>query len=430
MLWGMPKSAFWLTIALALVLFVPTVTDMPDKARCCWALVAWVALAASAFFLIKYSDIPWARSWLRLPASSGASMIVAILAFLFIRPQWIKAFPQWHDNGDQTSRIERKLEILPDSTYRQLVASVIFASDPHATVSVGALVHTPDGMRTVDVEVRSLDKNSNPLFIAIDVLDLPFGHKADIASIDAADSKRNDIKADVMLVCSNTGFEEDAISKARRKQIGLISVLHQGDKRVKAVIEEEIYLRKIDLGELHLSFNRAIPDNVGFQPNQLLYKGKPVYRWLEKQAALAAASQQTDETRFLQFNFLEPTIFDVLDRTTISLRSMSISFTPHVSWLRQTIQIDATTGIYDWLRGRVSLGPGINTVTLNGINFDTAIPMSSPPVVGGLTGLRPGEIDFSLTDVRVDFTSESEIPNLDSLVNQKDLDRVWKAPEP
>jgi hypothetical protein len=408
----------------------------------CLAIIAWHHWAEIR--IIGREIWTWAR------ANRGYGISVCGAVFLFVGlgiGYWITkpvektktgsgsvspSTPSTVKSDDEISRIERQLNPIPDSTYRQLVAAVIHAFDSHSTISVGNLVDTPDGTRMIDIEVRS-NKNGTPFLVAIDVIDLPLGQKADISFVDAADSKRPDTKADAIFLCSNTGFEQDAITKARRKKIGLISILHQGDKRIKAVIEEEIYLRKIDLGTLQLSFNRAVPDKIGFQPQECLYQGKPVYRWLEKQAALAAAFQSAFQRkprkRFLLFNFIRPTYFDVRQEQ-ICLHSVSIAFAPAVTWMRQTIQIDATTGIYDWVRGKLKLGSGTNTVTLNNIDFETAIPMTSAPVIDGTDGLQPGDIDFSLTNVHIDFTNQSDVPDLDGLILKKDLDAVWKIPKP
>ena len=302
-----------------------------------------------------------------------------VVAVLLLRPPWRKAYPSPAaapaDVGDETSHIEHLLAPLPDSTYRQLVASVIYAFDPHATLSVGALVDTADGTRRVDIEVRSSGKDGAPFLGTIDVLNLPSGRKADTALVDAADSKRTDIKADAMLFCSNTGFEPDAISKAKRKNIGLISVLRQGDQRVKAIIEEEIYLRKITLQDLHLTWGGSGLRNDGMPG----YNGGSISDWLEVHAGLIAAANPEVTFEILKdFNFKEPIQFEGNGRQ-ITLTSMAVSFTPQVQWLSQTVQLDAKAGIYDYVRGRVRLAPGSNSDTVSGIDFDHAKPLSVPP---------------------------------------------------
>jgi hypothetical protein len=421
MILGMPKGTFWLTVVLSLLALAPTFTDMSDKVRFWWALIVWVALAPSFFFLLLNSQLPWRR--VRIAASLLIPVALLVFAFSLLKPQWKKVYPPPVvapvPGVDEIGRIEQQLGPVQDSTYRQLVAAVIYAFAPQATLSVGSLVHTPDGTRTVDIEVRSSGKSGAPLLAAIDVLDLPSGRKADITAVDAADSKRNDIKVDAMLLCSNTGFEPDAISKAKRKKIGLISVLRQGDERVKAVIEEEIYLRKIKLDPFTITYNGNNLSGGGVPA----YGGGSVVDWVEVKADLmAAANPQIDFPVTKVFNFKEPVHFVADGGKQITLTSLSASFTPHVQWLSQTVRLDAKAGIYDYVRGHVRLTPGSNSYTMSGVNFDLARPLSSPPAITELgVGLRPGEFEFALADVSPAPLRGTIIPNLDDQIRSEDL---------
>ena len=187
-------------------------------------------------------------------SSFGSRILLGLLVFAsFGAIGWYAGRARVSSKPDDISRIETKLVDVPDAEYRRLVAAIIYAFEPTASLSVGALENTPDGARTVDIELRSIH-DGKPTLTAIDIINLPLSRKADIATVDAADSKRSDIRADAMLLCSNTGFEVDAISKAKRKKIGLISVLRQGDKRINAVIEEEIYLREVRLHPITFTY--------------------------------------------------------------------------------------------------------------------------------------------------------------------------------
>jgi hypothetical protein len=422
MIFGMPRKTFYFTVVFALLLFVPAVTDMPDKVRFWWALFGWIALSLSTFVLIRNSEISSRR--LRLAASFLIPVGILVFAFCLLRPQWGKAYPTSvaasADVADETSRIEHLLGPVQDAGYRQLVASVIHAFDPHATISVGSLVDTPDGIRTVDIEVRSSSKDGAPFLTAIDIVDLPSGDKADITYVDAADSKRTDIKANAMLLCSNTGFEPDAISKAKRRKIGLISVLRQGDQRVKAIIEEEIYLRKVQLDPFSATFNGNNFQLLnGWAP---AYNGGLITDWLELEADLMAGlnPELTFQVK-KDFNFKKP-IYIYKDGKQITLTSMSVSFTPHVQWLSQTIQLDAKAGIYDYVRGRVRLAPGSNSYTISGIDFNHAKPLLFVPSFAELgVGLKPGELDFALSDISPGPLPGTNIPHLDDLIRPEDL---------
>jgi hypothetical protein len=337
-------------------------------------------------------------------------------------------FYLWHlgqqtQTNDEVSQIERRLKAVPDSTYRQLVASVIYAMDPHSTLSVGSLMDTPDGIRAVDIEVRSSGKDGAPLLTAIDVIDLPSGRQADITAVDAADSKRTDIKADAMILCSNTGFEQSAISKAKRKNIGLISVLRQGDKRIKAVIEEEIYLRKIDITPVTITWNGDNLQNLNPDADVLEYNGGSVGGWVQLKASLTAA--MNPELTFPitgTFNFKRATDF-YKNGKQITLRSIAASFTPRVQWLSQTVQIDAKAGIYDYVRGRVMLAPGRNSYTITGIDFYHGVPLLTPPPIRALgVGLNPGEaINPLLANVFGAPEAGTKIAELDDLIRPEDL---------
>jgi hypothetical protein len=80
-------------------------------------------------------------------------------------------------------------------------------------------------------------------------------------------------------------------------------------------------------------------------------------------------------------------------------------------------------GIYDYLRGRARLAPGANSYVIKGINFDTATPLSTPPVFKqqGISG----EIDVLLTLIKgLNLPRDMEIPKLEDIVQPQDLRHV------
>jgi pimeloyl-ACP methyl ester carboxylesterase len=326
-------------------------------------------------------------------------------------------------DGGHVSNIEALLADVPDPAYRQLVAAVIHVFEPKSDLAVGALVATSDGMRKIDVEVRSSDKSR---FTAIDIVDLPLGRKAGIEVVDAAQSKMADVKADAILVCSNTGFDAVAIKKAKRMKIGLISVLRRGDQRVKTLIEEVMYLRRVNLNPIGISYTGETERPPDMTPGALKYEGESIDTWLVGRAMQIASFNPTIERTLTKtFNLKNPTEFD-LENKRIKLRSFTISFHPHVKWFSQTVQLDATTGVYDYLRGRVRLPiEGVNAYVVQGINFEKAIPLSSPPETADFWGgLIPGEIDVrfimfdNLWDGLPDYISTAS--PIDALVRPED----------
>ena len=228
-----------------------------------------------------------------------------------------------------------------------------------------------------------------------------------------------------MLVCSNTGFSETAIRKAKRKKIGLIAILRHGDERIKAIIEEEIYICEINLGPVTFSytFDKPIPKpNIGI--HDLKYKGGSVDAWLQVRAgAIVSANPNIEQRVTATFNLKEVTSFNI-NGHEVRLRALSITFHPHTEWLSQVVQIDATAGIYDYVRGRVRLAAGNNSYIIKGINFDTATPLSSPPDIGDRGfGLRKDEVNVSLAMVKgLDLPTGIKIAAIEDLIVPKDLD--------
>jgi hypothetical protein len=63
--------------------------------------------------------------------------------------------------------------------------------------------------------------------------------------VDALDSKRQDLDASTTKISSNSGFTTDALRKAKRKGIRMVSVLKRGDNLVRAKVEQKIYTRRV-----------------------------------------------------------------------------------------------------------------------------------------------------------------------------------------
>src|SRR6266478_2449351 len=127
----------------------------------------------------------------------------------------------------------------PGKAYQKLVAYVMKAFDPGADVKEGQWIKGPDGRLDMDVAIRgAIDGKPTLAVIECKDFDLTKTGKVGREYVDALDSKRHDLNADVAIMCSNSGFTEDALNKGRRKSIGAISVLYKGDQRIKVVIKQ------------------------------------------------------------------------------------------------------------------------------------------------------------------------------------------------
>src|SRR5260221_704962 len=136
----------------------------------------------------------------------------------------------------------------PGRAYQDLVSTMARAFNANADVQAGRWVEGPDGRLDMDVSIEG--RMGDRLFrVLIECKDFDLNKTGKVGRpfVDALDSKRQDLAVDAAFICSNSGFTEDALRKARRKGIGMISVLAEGDDRIKAIIEKEIHFRKIAL---------------------------------------------------------------------------------------------------------------------------------------------------------------------------------------
>lgn len=309
--------------------------------------------------------------------------------------------------------------------YQDLVALVAKAFDPGAEVKADEWIEGPDGRLDMDVSIRG-NVDGKPVLIVIECKDFDLSKTGKVGRpfIDALDSKRHDLGADAVFISSNSGFTEDALNKARRKGIGAISVLSSGDQRVKIIIEKEIYFRKVKLGPLTFTYNGPGAGALnGIGVHDLKYKGAPVDAWLQVRAsAIVAANPNISQKFIATFSFREPTDFDFKGQN-ILLESIAISLSPETHWYAQKVQLDASLGMYDYLRGRVRLAGGENKYLINGINFDTGIRLDTAPKIENAgENLLSGEIDINLVMAEgVTMDRETLVPPLEEIVIPEDL---------
>ncbi|HYC83273.1 MAG TPA: restriction endonuclease [Candidatus Paceibacterota bacterium] len=311
------------------------------------------------------------------------------------------------------------------SAYQDLVAFVAKAFDPGADVKTGEWVEGPDGRLDMDVSIRG-NVDGKPVLVVIECKDFDLSKTGKVGRpfIDALDSKRHDLGADAVFISSNSGFTEDALNKARRKGIGAISVLSSGDQRVKIILEKEIYFRKVKLGPLTFTYNGPGASSLkAIGVYELKYRGAPVDAWLQIRAsAIVAANPDISQKFTATFNFKKPTEFDFKGQN-ILLQSIAISLSPETYWYAQKVQLDASVGMYDYLRGRVRLAGGENKYLINGVNFDTGTQLDAAPKIETVgENLLSGEIDIGLVMVEgVTMDRETPMPLLEEVIIPEDL---------
>ena len=319
--------------------------------------------------------------WARLtPTQGNVALVIGVLAIggavaykfrgepVLVLFLWIGAavcvpglfvyYQLWTPRAETLDATKKILMLVENTEYRDVVAEVIHTFEPQAYLSVGGTVLGPDGARTVDIQVWPVSGGVTGPTV-IDVIYRPDNKPVGIDAIDAADSKRRDVRAIAMLLCSNTGFDTLAIQKAKRIHIGLISVLKQGDQRIRGKIEEEIYLRKVKISPFTLDFvgvatgDQAILQKYMKATHDVTYSGGSVAAWLQQRAMMVIAfNQGIKDPLVARFALKNPMGFHVQGHP-VTLRELAIHFTPQVKWFSQIVALDAKTGIYDYVRGRV-----------------------------------------------------------------------------
>jgi hypothetical protein len=306
----------------------------------------------------------------------------------------------------------------PGEAYQDIVASIVRVFDPEAQVNAGEWIDGPDGRLDMDVSVRgTMDGKPTLTVIECKDFDLLRTGKVGRPFVDALDSKRTDLKADFALFCSNSGFTSDALSKAKRVGIGMISILSMNDKRVKVCIEEEVYFRKVWVDYTKFEFEMQ-QLKVQSDGKDIKYEGLQVIAWLFNKANFIARHTQRTGRITATFRFPSITFFAMKGKPTI-VKSISVTFNVRAEWYSQTVKLDAPLAIYDYLRGRLLLPGGTHQFLVNGLNFSKGKRVNFVPAIEqrGL-GFGPGEIDPVLITT---WLPKDKAPNLDPLILPIDL---------
>lgn len=306
--------------------------------------------------------------------------------------------------------------------YETVVASVFQSFDQSAKVERGKWVLGPDGRRELDVVISGFVGNQFRTAI-IECKDFAPNTTGavGIAHVDALDSKRRDLQASDAIMCCNAGFTADASRKASRVGIGLIGVLKKGDPRLRHKVVDTVYFRKVRLVSSFGHFSAADACLLhALAPTDLCFEDRPVANWIHKRAMeIIGTNPVVSGTYSATHRFKMPLEF-ASSKGVVTLTRLDISFTIEGSWYSHQTVINSSAGVYDWLRKRVRLTPGKNSIEYEGIDFDKGKKVDFP---SGLTMfdqvVQQGEAAMELLIVdgvhKIDFA-----PDLDTHVIDED----------
>jgi len=155
----------------------------------------------------------------------------------------------------------------------------------------------------------------------------------------------------------------------------------------------------------------------------------PVINWLMNRIALIVAGTPLGGYNDLiaTHRFLETIELDFAGIPGVATR-MDARFPVDTGWLSQVVTLDASLGMYDYIRGRVRMAPGERHYTMNGVDIHNGKPIEFMPDRAEMgAGLLPGEIDIDLMLVNgLTMAPKEAIPPLDQLIDPADME--WKLP--
>ena len=308
--------------------------------------------------------------------------------------------------------------------YQKIVALVAGAFDPGATVSEGTWIVGPDGRRELDVEVRGT-ADGVPRFVLIECKDK--GRRIGIEAVDALESKSRDLHANAAVLYSNSGFTSEALRKARRVGIQACSALKAGDRRIRVQLMQRFLAKRLSVERWCLTVyladqNRAEILN-DWSPLDLRYGNKPLVNWLaEKSRDLLREHEGASEIR-ATFAFRQDEQFS-LASNPIALKGFAVILFCRRYWVAQEVGVDVTLGLYDHLRGNVTV-PDKQGYVLGPFDPHAWTEVDEPDKPEIPSGSEPGTFALLLTLFRpIAPIPGGGIPEIAVLVGEESVEAI------
>jgi hypothetical protein len=303
--------------------------------------------------------------------------------------------------------------------YQEIVGAVQRALDQGADVRVGAWEQGPDGRRDRDVQVRGT-RHGRPFFTLVDCKD--WRRPVGIGAIDALESKRRDLAADLAVVFSNSGFTRPAIRKATRVGIDCASALVAGHKRVRPILEREFVAPRLSVDRYSIEvffpkeFAASFPATTDMQ--DLTTQGLPVVNWIQGKSAELLRLHPGNFHIVATYAFKQPTEFD-LSRVPLLLTGLRLRLWCSKKWYAQRVSVDVSTGLYDHITGKVVI-PDQQSYLLGPFSFKDWHEVDAQTVEDE-PELAPGEFSLKMTLMNpVRGVPRKAVPDIDALIGEGD----------
>ena len=107
-----------------------------------------------------------------------------------------------------------------------------------------------------------------------------------------------------------------------------------------------------------------------------MYGGLPIVNWIFTRVQNIVIANRTLPAGIVaRHSFVSPVEFEFSGQAAL-ISGIDLRFSPETKWFSHIVTIDATLGIYDYIRGRVRLAPGEdnNSYMIHGVNIYDGTP--------------------------------------------------------
>jgi len=199
----------------------------------------------------------------------------------------------------------------------------------------------------------------------------------------------------------------------------MMSVLKEGDERVRFLVKEDQYIRRLTVENLTISLTGPEPIELGVPFDSISYQGLPIGNWICHRVMAMLGMNPIVSGSFVDACHLVRPVEMVVGETPVEVTQIDANVTVSGSWYVQPIELDATTGAYDWLRRRVRVGPS-GQFHLKGVDLTGGKAVEQAPDWVTTHDLRPGEVAFGLLHLE-GLGPVDPRPDLDEVVRPEDL---------
>lgn len=248
-------------------------------------------------------------------------------------------------------------------SYEFAIAEIFKQLHPTAVINVGVWVEGPDGRRELDVSIQisTSTKIINGVIECKDFSPVKTG-SVGISYIDELDSKRRDLGLDFAFICSNAGFTSNAMRKAKRVGIGLLSASSASDKRIRFSITDYLYSRYVNIVEYRVELLPESPSDKisllvskAITTDTVLLADNSVVQWINLRVQkILGVNQIVNGIIQNECNFSNPIQFNVSGEQH-SFVGLKFEFKIEGAWFRDKVKISSTTGVYNWINRRIKM---------------------------------------------------------------------------